>query len=478
VASELHWLGVTEAAAGLRNGTFSSTELVEDTLAWVERAQPVTHAYVELLGDRARAEARRADEELRAGRDRGPFHGIPYSVKDVIAVRDVPMRCNTELGPAKAFTPRRDATVVARMREAGAVCLGKVATHEFSWGVTSPPSRNPWDGRSVTGGSSGGSGAAVAAGQGAASIGADCGCSVRNPAALNGVCGMRVTHGRVPTTGSVPLSMTMDTIGPLARSVRDTALLLQVIAGWDAEDPTSSTAPVPDFCAGLERGIDGLRIGVPSDYFFDHIEPGVRASVEAAVRTLGELGAEIVDLPMPRAKYANGAFLFVIGESAALLDEYTYERASEFGVDVRNFAELGNLLLAKDYCRAQQVRTLVRQDFERAFETVDVIVTPTVAATAKPPTDDPVFIDVRYADGYSEDVLWAYCRCTIPVSMAGCPALIVPCGLAPDGLPVSIQIVAPAFDEVTAFRAGAAFEAATGFRELRPRYLTEVTRAR
>ncbi len=468
MAGELHWLGVAEAAKGLREGAFSSVELVTDTLDWIAKTGGVTSAYVTLDAEGALTQARAADAALAAGTDLGPLQGTTYSVKDVIAVGGLPMKCNSEI--AADFTPDADSTVVARMRAAGAVCLGKVATHEFSWGVTSPPSRNPWDGAAVTGGSSGGSGAAVAAGQGQTSIGADCGCSVRNPAGLNGVCGMRVTHGRVPTTGSVPLSMTMDTIGPLARSVTDTALMLNVLAGHDLADPTSSSAPVPDFTARIGRDVKGMRVGVPSEYFFEHIEPGIRDAVTAAITVLGDLGADIVEVPMPHAAYAGGAFLFVIAESAALLDDYTHERAGEFGIDVRNFAELGSLLLAKDYCKAQQLRTLVRTDFERAFADVDVLVTPTTAATAKPPVDHPIFINVDYPDGHAEDVLWAYCRYTIPVSMAGCPALVVPCGLA-DGLPVSMQIIAPAFDEATAFQVGHAYEQATSWASMRPSHL-------
>ena len=469
MAGDLQWLSVAEAAKGLRAGAFSAVELTTDTIDWIEKTNGITHAYVSLDAEGALAQAAAADAALAAGEDLGVFQGMTYSVKDVIAVGGLPMKCNSEI--AADFTPGADSTVVARMRAAGAVCLGKVATHEFSWGVTSPPSRNPWDGESVTGGSSGGSGAAVAAGQGQVSIGADCGCSVRNPAGLNGVCGMRVTHGRVPTTGSVPLSMTMDTIGPLARTVTDTALMLNVMAGHDPLDPTSSSAPVPDFTARIGRDVTGLRVGVPTGYFFDHIETDIRDSVLAAVDTLAGLGAEIVEVAMPNAGYAGGAFLFVIAESAALLDDYTHERAGEFGIDVRNFAELGSLLLAKDYCKAQQLRTLVRTDFERAFADVDVIVTPTTAAVAKPPVDHPIFINVSYPDGHSEDTLWAYCRYTIPVSMAGCPALVVPCGLSADGLPVSMQIIAPAFDEQTAFQVGHAYEQATDWTSRRPSHL-------
>ncbi len=472
---ELHWLTATEAGALLRGGEISSRDLVRDTLDWIGATSDVTRAWVEVTEASAFAEADAADALLRSGTDLGPFHGMTFSVKDVIAVKDVPMLCGSKI-PGD-HVPSEDATCVARMRAAGAVCLGKVATHELSWGgTTAVPARNPWDGASVPGGSSGGSGAAVAAGQGQASIGGDCGCSVRNPAGLNGIFGMRVTHGRVPTTGSVPLSMTMDTLGPLARSLPDLAAMLRIISGYDPADPTSSAAPVPDFAALMGQDIAGMRIGVPTDHFFDHIETDVADAVRAALALMEGMGAVLVEVPMPHAAYAGGAFLSVIAESATLFDEYTYHRAEEFGIDVRNFAELGQLLLAKDYLRSQQVRNLVRRDFERAFAQVDLLITPTTAATAKQPVDHPIFINVSYPDGHSEDALWAYCRYTVPVSMSGCPALIVPCGFDHAGMPISMQVVAPAFDEATAFRLGHAYTEATDWVR-RPSHLMRVAAA-
>lgn len=473
---ELHWLGIAEAGRLLRKGDLSPVEIAEDTLSWIDRTAGVTRSYVTLTAERALEEARAAEKSFQSGEDRGPMQGITYSVKDVIAVGGAPMKCNADL--TKDFVPTEDSNVVKRLTAGGGVCLGKVQTHGFSWGVTSPPTRNPWDGQGATGGSSGGSGASVAAGQCQGSAGADCGCSVRNPAALNGVCGMRVTAGRVGTSGSVPLSMTMDTIGPLARSVEDTALMLGVMAGWDPADPTSSTAPVPDFAAKIGQSVEGLVAGVPTNFFFDHIETGVKRRVEEAIETLKSLGMEIREIELPHAHYSGGAFTsFVVAESAALLDEYVHWRADELGIDVRAFVELGNLLLAKDYCRGQQIRAIIGEDFGRAFEQVDVIITPTVAATSKPSADHPIMINVEYPDGYEEDILWAYCRYTVPVSMAGCPAMIVPCGPSDDGLPTSIQIVAPAFDEQTAFQVGHAYEQATEWHTQRPTHLMEAAGA-
>jgi len=234
---DLHWLTITEASKLLQSRQVSATEILEDTLEWVKKTDPVTRNLAYLAEKEAREEAKRADEEIGRGNYRGPLHGISYTVKALISVAGAPMAWNSKV--YADWSPKKDAEVVRRMRNAGGVLLGKVHTHEFAWGVTTPPTRNPWDGRSVTGGSSGGSGSSVAAGQGMASWGTDCGCSVRNPSALNGCAGMRVTQGRVPASGVVPLSLTMDTVGPLARTVRDLGLMLN---GVEATTPMITSA--------------------------------------------------------------------------------------------------------------------------------------------------------------------------------------------------------------------------------------------
>ena len=473
---ELQWLGVVESARLIRSGELSPVEIIEDTLRWIEQANHVTKAYITVTGESAIEEARQAERELQRGEDKGPFHGIGFSVKDLVAVQDVPMSVGSKL--TEGFTPAEDATVVKNMREGGAVCLGKVATHEFAWGCVSPPARNPWDGEGVPGGSSGGSGAAVAAGQGPASIGTDCACSVRNPAALNGTCGIRPTHGRVSTTGVVPVSLGMDTVGPLCRTVEDTAVMLTAMAGHDPRDRSTSDAPVPAFVDALETGVEGLTIGVPTNFFFDQLEAGVRTAVEEALATFEQLGLNTREIEIPHAHWGGGSlFGIVVAETAALHDEWLHSRASEFGMDVRVWAELGNLLLAKDYVRAQQVRSIIIEDWEKAFADVDVIVVPATAATSKPPEDHPIYIDVTYPDGYVEDILYAYCRYMMPISVAGLPSLVVPCGFSnEDGLPVGMQIVAPAFDEATAFRVGYAYQEATEWHARRPtRVMEEAT---
>jgi aspartyl-tRNA(Asn)/glutamyl-tRNA(Gln) amidotransferase subunit A len=473
VGERLHWLGCADAHDGLRKGDFSSRELMQDTLDWIRESSDLTRAWVEVDDAGALAQADQADRELRAGVDRGPLHGVGFGVKDVVAVARRPMKVGSAV--TADFVPSSDAKVVERMREAGGICIGKTTTHEFAFGSTSPPTRNPWDGVSVTGGSSGGSAAAVAAGQAPVAIGTDNCCSVRNPAALTGVCGIRPTFGRVSTSGVVPASLGMDTVGPLCRTVVDAAIALGVMCGYDAADPRSSRAPVPDFPshaqtarADAEAAVAGLRVGVPTNYFFDHLEPGVESNVRAAIGMLERMGATVRPVELPHAEYAVPAFFVLdVAEEAALQHDHLRE-GREFGEDVQRWAEIGSLILAKDYIRAQQMRSLIVDDWGAALQDVDVIVTPATAASAKPPVDHPVFIDVEYPDGHVEDVVFAYGRFLIPVSLAGLPALVLPCGLDMGGLPIGVQIVAPAFDEAAAFRVGSSLEAALGFEPWRP----------
>lgn len=455
-----HWLDLAGAALALRGGELSSRELIADTIAWIEETDPGTRAWVEVTVDPALEAAAEADRDFAAGIDRGPLQGIGFGVKDVIAVAGVPMRAGSKV--TGDFTPREDAVVVANLRRAGGICLGKTVTHEFAFGSSSPPARNPWDGRSVPGGSSGGSAVAVAAGQAVAALGTDNCCSVRNPAALNGVCGIRPTFGRVSTTGVVPASLGLDTIGPICRTVADVATLLTAMSSFDPVDPRSSRAIVPDFAAlsaGGEISLAGMRVGVPENFFFDHLEADVARSMDEALETLRGLGASLHPVTLPHAEHALPAFFVLdVAEEAALQYDHLRRKPGGLGEDVQGWAEAGSMILAVDYIRANQMRALILRDWEAAFDQVDLIVTPATAATAKAPVDHPIFIEVDYPDGYREDIVFAYGRFLIPVSMAGLPGLVVPCGADRDGLPIGMQIVAPAFDEVAALRAGAAFE--------------------
>jgi aspartyl-tRNA(Asn)/glutamyl-tRNA(Gln) amidotransferase subunit A len=456
--SDLQWLTVKEAGKRLRDGDLTSVELTQAVLDHIDATGDVTKAYVTVTGERAMAEAEKADADLAAGQDRGPFQGIPYCVKDLVAVKGAPMTVGSKL--TNGFEPEFDAAIIERLNDAGAVCVGKTVTHEFAWGSTSPPTRNPWDGKSVTGGSSGGTGAAVGGGQALAGLGTDCCCSIRNPSALNGITGIRPSYGLVPLQGVVPVSLGMDTIGPMCRTVEDTALMLDVVAGYLDGDPSSIDVPVPSYAGAIGRDVAGLRVGVPKNFFFDKLEAGVEKSIREAIAHLESLGMELVEVELPHIHMAADAFFaIVVAETAALHNDWLYHRADDMGGDVRVWAELGNFLLAKDYVRGQQVRHLIIEDWKKVFEQVDVVVTPSTTATAKVPKDHPVYIEVEYPDGEKEDVLFAYGRCLMTVSVAGLPAVVVPSGLSyEDNLPVGLQIVAPPFDEATAFAVAHAYE--------------------
>jgi aspartyl-tRNA(Asn)/glutamyl-tRNA(Gln) amidotransferase subunit A len=463
-AAGVQWLGIAEAGALLRARELSVAELVGGVLDWIERCEPRVGAYVALAADDAREQARRCDAELAAGIDRGPLHGIPYSAKDLIAVAGLPLRAGSRA--TGATIPIRDAAVVAAVRAAGAICLGKVATHEFAWGMLSDPARNPHDPARVAGGSSGGSAAAVAAGEGMFSLGTDCGCSIRAPAALNGVCGLRPTHGRVSTDGCIPLSMTMDTTGPLARSVADLAPVLDAIAG-------AAAAP---FGARLGRPVAGLRVGVPADHFFDDIQPGVEAAVRAALDVLADLGCELVGVRLPHARLAGAADVAIVtAENAALMRDLEADRGELLGADVRAQLAVGNAMPAVEYLRAQQVRALIADEWDALLrEQVDVIVCPAVPAVAQRHSGT-LDVPVTYPGGLTEDIGWSYCRYTFPMSLAGLPTLAVPCG-AVDGLPAGVQITGPAFGEALVLQVGDALARALAL-DMRPAALLQAVAA-
>jgi aspartyl-tRNA(Asn)/glutamyl-tRNA(Gln) amidotransferase subunit A len=462
-----HYLGIAEAAELIRKKSLSPIELTEAILARIEAVEPRVRAFVTVLADQARQDAKLAEAEIQRGQYRGPLHGVPIAVKDIIYSKGVATKAGSK--QMEDFIPREDATALARLRQAGAILVGKVVTHEFAYGVTSPPTNNPWNLDTVPGGSSGGSGAAVAAGEILGALGTDTGCSVRNPAALNGITGVRATQGRVPTFGVVPLSWSIDTVGPMTRSVRDAALMLNVVAGWDPRDPGSSSAPVPDFTVDLGKEVKGLTLGIPRYHFFDHLHPEVKDAIEKAITSLSGLGMQIREVTIPTATHAGNAFMgIIVPESAAYHQKWMHHAAAEYGIDVRLFVELGELMLAKDYLAAQKVRTLIREDFGRALGDVDLLLTPTVAAPAAKRHGHPIFVTVKYPDGYSEDVFWAYCRLTMPISMAGVPTVAIPCGFSQDGLPLGMQLTGRAFDEQTVFRVAYAYQQVTDWHARRP----------
>lgn len=458
-ATQLHDLTLSDAAALVRARRVSPVELTRAMLARIERLDSQLISYITVTAEAALAAAEQAEQAARADDER-PLLGVPLALKDLFDTAGV-----RTTGGAKILAeriPQRDATAVARLRQAGAVLLGKLNMHEFAFGVsTANPHfgicRNPWDPSRVPGGSSGGSGAALAAGLCFGSLGSDTGGSIRIPAALCGITGLKPTYGRVSRAGVLPLSWSLDHAGPMARTVRDVALLLTVIAGHDPADPASATVPVPDFTAGLEDGVGGLRIGLPRAYFYEQLEDDVAQAVEAAVAALRAEGAEVREVTVPHLDVAAAAFAPIISaEAAAYHQRWLRERPQDYGEDVRQRLSQGLLYPAVDYVNAQRARRRVMDGFLQVLAEVEVLLTPTVPVTA-PPIPGPAVATPN-----------PLTRCTFPVNLTGLPALSLPCGFDRQGLPVGLQIIGRPFDEATVLRVGHAYQRLTDWHARRP----------
>jgi aspartyl-tRNA(Asn)/glutamyl-tRNA(Gln) amidotransferase subunit A len=460
---ELCFLTITEAAAGLRSKRFSALELTDACLGRVEAIDGKLHSFITVTADRARQRARQADEELQAGTDCGPLHGIPVALKDLYLTKGMRTTCHSAV--LQNWLPDHDAAAAVKLAQAGSILLGKLGMHEFAFGGPSidapfPAVRNPWNTAHVTGGSSSGSGAALAAGLCYGALGSDTGGSIRNPAAHCGIVGIKPTYGRVSRYGVVPLSWSLDHAGPMGRCVQDCAIMLQALAGYDGKDPASARAAVPNFSVSLRQGIRGLRVGVPRANWFDEnlgVAPETEIVFNAALKRLEELGAAMIEIdgkPFALARKANQTILTA---EAYAYHEKTFQKTPEkFGSAVRRRMLEGAFLSAADYIAAQRARAVLNQQMLANFARVDVFVTPTIA---RPPdafdTLDPNEQNLRP-------------NFTNPFNLAGLPAISVPCGFTDGPLPVGMQIVAPAFDEATCFRVAYAYEQATDWHNRRP----------
>jgi len=463
--SELVYLTLREAADRIQRRELSAVELTDAVLARTEAVEPRVHAYITLTAEAARAAAAEADREIAAGQYRGPLHGMPIGLKDNYYTRGV-----LTTGGAKVlgdFVPDVDATVVARLHEAGAVLTGKLNLHELAIGSTTTnphfgATHNPWNLDHIPGGSSGGSGAALAAGMCFAATGTDTRGSIRNPGALCGVVGLKPTYGRVSIFGVVPLSWTMDHAGPLARTVEDAALVLNAIAGYDPHDATSVDVPVPDFTSGLGQPIRGLRLGVVRNWFFDVLDGEVRAAVEAALRVFESLGAIVEDVELPGLDVTHEVFEVITRpEAAAWQHELLATRPDDYGADVRTNLELGELILAVDYVRALQLRRTMAAEQYALLRRYDAFIAPTRAAPASRIGATSDVIEGR-------EVLIGRQGLTAPFNLSGIPAISVPCGFNAAGLPMGMQVAGRPWDEVTVLRLAHAYEQATDWHRRRP----------
>ena len=459
-------MAIAEWRQQLERGEVSARELTDHHLARIESVDSSVHAFLEVTADRARADADRLDEARASGEDLPPLAGVPIAIKDNLCTKGIRTTCSSRM--LESFVPPYESTVTDRLWRSGAVLIGKTNLDEFAMGGSTEtsafgPTANPWNTEHVPGGSSGGSAAAVAAGECMASLGSDTGGSIRQPASFCGVVGLKPTYGRVSRYGLVAFASSLDQVGPFATSVSDAAELLQAIAGEDPRDSTCLKAPVPDYRERLGRSVSGLRIGVVRECFDqDGLDPQVKASVLAAADLLQSLGAELVDVSCPRfndgiatyyviapseasanlARYDGVKYGFRADDASSLAAMTARSRAEGFGSEVQRRILIGTYALSAGYVdayyrKAQQVRTLIRRDFETAFASVDVLLTPTAPSTAFAAgahADDPLAM-------YLADLL------TIPANLAGLPAINVPCGFDSAGLPIGVQLIGNVLEE-------------------------------
>lgn len=465
-STQLFKLTIAEAATLLEARKVSPVELLNSVLHRIETTEPSVHAYSLVTAEQAGLDARAADEEIGRGGWRGPLHGIPIALKDLYDVSGV----RTQAGSASfaGFIPKEDSFVAAKLRSAGAILIGKTVTHEIAYGQNVPPTRNPWNRALYPGGSSAGSAVSVAIDSTIAAMGTDTGGSIRLPATLNGIVGLKPTFGLVSKRGVVPLSATLDHCGPITKCVEDAALLLNVIAGYDPDDPTSLDIRTNSFDSDLRASLRGLRIGVCRTYFFSPtVIPEIVTATEKALAVFRSLGAQIVDVEIPALASAPAAGLvLVMAEASTFYKKWLRSKPDTFEAGTRRALQVGELIFATDYLRAQQVRRALIQAMQNAFRAheLDAVVGPTEPLVAIPLED----VAANLNDGEAGEAkspptggLAALVSHTIPFNLTGQPAISLPSGFTRDGLPIGLQIAGRPLGDGTVLRLGYAFERAT-----------------
>jgi aspartyl-tRNA(Asn)/glutamyl-tRNA(Gln) amidotransferase subunit A len=447
---------IAECGTALRAGKVSSVELVQDCLARIEEANPRFNAFVTVTADLALEQAASADAEFAKGIDRGPLHGIPYALKDNFATKGIRTTCGSKI--FENHVPDFDSAVTEKLASAGAVLLGKTGLHEFAYGITSNNPhfgavRNPSDPERIPGGSSGGSAAAVASGMCFMAMGTDTGGSIRIPAAFCGTVGIKPTSGRVSRYGCMPLDFSLDHMGPLTRSSRDAALVLEALAGYDVRDDTSSRNIPGAYLPPPPPSIEGWKIGRPENFFNERIQPEVRAAFERSLALAEELGATIVPVRMPDIAAINVVGRMILMSEASALLERFMDRRDAFGADVLALLDQGRLLAATDYVNAQRMRRVMQRDFAKIWNDVDLLFTPTSAIIAPKIGETTVEID-----GTPEDTRMAATRFVRPFNVLGLPAISIPCGTGERDMPLGMQIVGKAFAEAQIFQAAVCME--------------------
>ena len=461
--TELHYLTIHQAADLIRKRELSPVELTRACLERIEQTDDRLHSFILLMADDALRQARVAESEILSGNYRGSMHGIPFALKDLYDTAGVRTTSGSRVDIDRI--PSEDATTTARLKDAGGILLGKLTMHEFAlggpdWTTPFEPARNPWNLDHITGGSSSGSGSAVASGQCLGALGSCTGGSIRGPASLCGIVGLKPTYGRVSRFGVVTLSWSQDHAGPMTWTVEDTAYMLQAIAGHDPKDPTSSRAPVPDYSLSLKEDICGVKLGLPRHYFFDP-DPSVNreivAAVETAVSVLEDLGAHVEEVSLPSLEHVRAAnSVIMVSEAYAYHEPNLKARPLDFGEIVRGRFRVGALMSAADYLQAQRVRTLARREFAEVLKDVDLLVTPTMTQPA------------AAFEGYDPASTVRGRSFTAPFNVTGLPAISVPCGFTEDGLPIGMQLAGKPFDEPGVIKAAYTYQQHAHWYDTRP----------
>ena len=482
---ELHQFTIHALQEKIRNGEVSALQIAESVFSRIDAVEGRIHSYIRLMKEEAMASAARADEGIQKG-DLQPLTGIPIALKDIVCTRGIPTTCGSRM--LHQFVPPYNATAVEKLAAAGAIFVGKANMDEFAMGSSTEtsyfgPTRNPWDLERIPGGSSGGSATAVAADECIASIGSDTGGSIRQPAALCGVVGMKPTYGRVSRFGLIAFASSLDQIGPLTKDVEDCAIMMNVLAGYDPKESTSVKAEVPDYRQFVGRDIKGWKIGIPKEYFIDGIDPEVSAAVAKTIETVRQCGASIVEISLPHTKYCVAVYYIIAPAEASsnlarydgvrygfraadardLSEMYQKTRRQGFGAEVKRRIMIGTYALSAGYYdayygKASQVRALIRRDFDEAFARCDVVLTPTTPTPAfkiGEKTDDPLQM-------YLSDIF------TISANLAGIPGISVPCGFSTSGLPIGVQFLAGHFEEGKLLQAASAYEKSAAVEKRRP----------
>ncbi|MBU8824234.1 Asp-tRNA(Asn)/Glu-tRNA(Gln) amidotransferase GatCAB subunit A [Mycolicibacterium goodii] len=450
---ELYELPLIDIAEKIRTREVSPVEVAESSLARLEEVEPVLTAFATVTPEVALEQAKIAEQEIADGKYRGPLHGIPLGVKDLYDTAGI--KTTSSSAQRADYIPDADSASVAKLYDAGMILIGKTHTHEFAYGATTPTTGNPWAPDRTPGGSSGGSGAAVAAGVVHVALGSDTGGSIRIPAALCGTVGLKPTYGRASRVGVASLSWSLDHVGPLSRNVTDSALVMAAMSGYDRRDPGTADVPVPDMVSGIDAGVAGKKIGIPVNYFTDQVAPEAAEAARVAAAKFSELGAELVEVEIPLAEHiVPTEWAIMMPEATAYHQDYLRNSPEQYTDEVRTLLEVGAVQPATDYVNALRRRTLIQAAWKEMFVGIDVLLAPTVVAPATL-RSDPF---VRWDDGTVEAATAAYVRLSAPANVTGLPSLSVPAAFTSDGLPLGVQIIGKPFAEPEILTFGYALE--------------------